>query len=282
MAMPVLAAAPAGAQDAPPQDAASHVWLDHEGQPLPFQSQQELLEYLRDAEVVDRSPIGRGVAGTERLVLEREGVRARAAFRIVDKAFRGPFEGLPSSVRRVRDAAVLECAAYELSQALGFGRVPPTVCRPVGEKDGSVQIWLEGAMTQDDFLEKSDDPPDVEQWNLQKYTIYVFDQLIANIDRNQGNILVDREGTLWCIDHTRTFARTSNLLDPEKVTRCSRDLWLALQNLDERAVEQRLEPFLEKGDIRALFKRRAELVKHIEELIADHGEDAVLFEIEAP
>ena len=135
-------------------------------------------------------------------------------------------------------------------------------------------------MTQDDLLEKSSHPPDVEQWNLQKQRVYVFDQLIANTDRNQGNIMVDREGTLWCIDHTRAFAQTSELLDRERVTRCSQDLWLSLRNLDEAAVQQRLEPFLKKGELKALLKRRAALVKHIEELIAANGEAAVLFDID--
>ena len=282
MATAALAPATVEAQATPGQPGASHVWLDSAGQPLPFQTHAEILEFLRTADVVDRAPIGRGVAGTERILLERDGVRVRAAFRTIDETQRGPFDTLPMSVRRVRDAAVLECAAYELSQALGFGRVPPTVCRQIDDKEGSVQIWLEGAMTQDDFLEKSTDPPDVEQWNLQKYSIFVFDQLIANIDRNQGNILVDPEGTLWCIDHTRTFAQTSELLDPEKATRCNRDLWLALKNLDEKAVEKRLDPFLKRGEMRALFKRRAELVEHIDKLIAANGEAAVLFDLGAP
>jgi hypothetical protein len=46
-------------------------------------------------------------------------------------------------------------------------------------------------------------------------------------------------------------------------------------------VRQRLEPFLKKREIRALFRRRIELVKHIEGLIAAQGEAAVLFEIDS-
>src|SRR3990172_2238543 len=275
-----LAAAPVEAQATPERPAASHVWLDRAGEPLPFQTHGEILEYLRSAEVVDRSPIGEGTTGAERILLDREGVRARAAFRKVDETHRGPFDNLPMSVRRVRDAAVFECAAYELSQALGLGRVPPTVSRQIGKTTGSVQIWLEKAMIQPEFLKQSQDPPDVSRWNLQKHRMYVFDALIANLDRNQGNILVDRDGTLWFIDHTRAFAQTKDLLEPKKITRCSRDLWLALRNLDEASVQQRLEPFLTKGEIEALFKRRLALVAHIERLIAAEGEAAVLFEID--
>jgi hypothetical protein len=277
-----LAPASIGAPATPEQRTVPHIWLDGSGAPLPFQAHQQILEYLRTAEVVGRKPIGQGTTGAERILLDREGVRARAAFRTVDEIHRGPFENLPRSVPRVRDAAVFECAAYELSEALGLGRVPPTVWRRIGKTTGSVQIWFEGAMTQTEFLGKAHERPDAARWNLQKHLMYVFDALVANLDRNQGNILVDRDGTLWFIDHTRAFAPTKDLLEPEKITRCSRELWLALRNLDERSVKKRLEPFLTEGEIGALFKRRIALVARIEKLIAAEGEAAVLFEIDPP
>jgi hypothetical protein len=144
---------PTDAQSTAPAHTPAHVWLDSAGQPLPFQTPREILDYLRTAEVVSRKPIGQGVTGAERVLLDRGGVRVRAAFRTFDRTYHGPFETLPSSLRRVRDAAVFECAAYELSEALGLGRVPPTVWRQIGKASGSVQIWLEGALTQDKFLE---------------------------------------------------------------------------------------------------------------------------------
>jgi hypothetical protein len=277
-----LAAAPIAAQTTPDLRAAPHVWLDKAGTPLPFQTHREILEYLREAEVVERRPIGQGVTGAERILLDRGGVRVRAAFRTVDEIQRGPFENLPASMRRVRDEAVFECAAYELSEALGLGRVPPTVPRRIGKTNGSVQIWFEQARRETDLVEKSVEPPDGTRWTLQKHVMHVFDALIANLDRNQGNILVDRDWTLWFIDHTRAFAQTDDLLDRKKVTRCSRDLWHALGNLDEASLRPRLEPFLTKPEIGALFKRRLELVKHIEGLIAANGEAAVLFDLDSP
>ena len=210
--------------------------------------------------------------------LERDGVRVRAAWRTHDETKRGPFEGLPKSLRRVRDAAAFECAAYELSQALGLGRVPPTVWRTVEGAAGSLQIWLEEAMPQDDYLEQAAAPPDAAPWLRQKDVMHVFDALIANIDRNQGDILVDRKATLWFIDHSRAFVPSRELPAPEDVTRCSRDLWRAVRDLDEASLRPRLEPFLRRGEIRALFRRRATLVEHIEKLIAARGEAAVLFD----
>jgi hypothetical protein len=279
---PSLAAPPTHTPPTAPARVRTHVWLDSAGKPLPFQTPRAILGYLRTAEVVGERPIGQGTTGAERILLDREGVRVRAAFRTVDRTYHGPFENLPLSVRRVRDAALFECAAYELSEVLGLGRVPPTVWRRIGKTSGSVQIWLEGALTQDRFLERSPERSDVARWNLQKQRMYVFDALIANLDRNQGNILVDREGTLWFIDHTRAFARTDDLLQPEKVTRCSRDLWLALRDLDEASLRSRLAPFLKKVELDALFKRRRALVARLEKLIAEEGESSVLFDLDPP
>lgn len=255
------------------------MWLDRDGAPLPFQTHREITEYLRSAEIVERRRIGQGTTGAERALLDRGGVRARAALRTFDETYRGPFENLPTFVRRVRDAGVFECAAYELSEALGLDRVPPTVCRRIGKTTGSLQIWFEQGMTQTAAAERSLAPPDMLRWDRQKSQMQVFDALIANLDRNQGNIMIDRDWTLWLIDHTRAFVQTRELLWPEKVTRCSRSLWLALRSLDEAAVRQRLEPFLKKGEIAALFERRSKLVARIEALIAAKGEAAVLFEL---
>jgi hypothetical protein len=282
LATAALATPPVQAQATPEPRAASYVWLDSSGEPLPFQTHREILEYLSTAEVVDRKPIPRGVAGAQKILMDRDGLRVRAAFRTVDDTYRGPFEGLPRSVRRVRDVGAFECAAYTLSQSLGLGRVPPTVWREIDGTEGSVQIWLEETMTQDDFLEQADDSADVARWNLQKRLVYVFDALIANLDRNQGNILVGGDQRLWCIDHTRAFAQTKHLMQRERIKRCSRDLWVALRELDEASMKPRLEPFLRKGEIRTLFQRRDELVKHFEKLIAAEGEDAVLFDLDPP
>ena len=143
LATAALATPPVQAQATPEPRAASYVWLDSSGEPLPFQTHREILEYLSAAEVVDRKPIPRGVAGAQKLLMDRDGLRVRACFRTVDEKYRGPFDGLPRSVRRVRDSAAFECAAYTLSQSLGLGRVPPTLWREIDGTEGSVQIWLE-------------------------------------------------------------------------------------------------------------------------------------------
>jgi hypothetical protein len=47
--------------------------------------------------------------------------------------------------------------------------------------------------------------------------------LIANTDRNQGNLLIDDRWNIWLIDHTRAFRRTSSSCT-ERLSTCERGL----------------------------------------------------------
>ena len=35
--------------------------------------------------------------------------------------------------------------------------------------------------------------------------VRMFDQLIYNVDRNLGNLVIDKNWTIWMIDHSRAF-----------------------------------------------------------------------------
>ena len=42
-----------------------------------------------------------------------------------------------------QDSYLNNKAAYELSRVMGIDNVPPVVIRRVGDKEGSVQLWIE-------------------------------------------------------------------------------------------------------------------------------------------
>jgi hypothetical protein len=280
----VLISSPcAGAAEAasPP---AVYQWLDVDGNPLPIQDHAAIQEALRSATVVSRKKIGRGVAGAEKLVLELGGTRFHAAFRTVDVAVRPPPSGgTTRPTLKYRDAAIFEVAAYELSELLGLGRVPPVVERRIGDVDGSVQIWLEGTEPEVELLEREAlKPPDEAHWRRQKQVMRTFDSLIANTDRNQGNLLIDDEWNIWLIDHTRSFRRSTRLLYVDRLDTCERRLWAALNEVDEDTLTQRLDPYLERLEITNLLRRRLHLIRHFAELIERNGEDAVLFDLPPP
>jgi len=261
-----------------------YVWLDVNDEPLPFQDDATIQDWMRSAKLISREKVERGIADVEKLVLEYEGMQIHAAFRHVDITVRKSApQGIEQPRKKYRDAAIFESAAYELSELLGLGRVPPVVERSIDGQSGTVQIWMEG-IRPEDLLIQGDQlhPPDALRWMQQKQIMCVFDNLVANSDRNQGNLLIDRSWNIWFIDHTRAFKRSSTLIYRDKLTRCERQLWKSLREIDEETLRQRLEPFLENQEISKLLTRRRLLIRHIRGLIKKNGEEEVLFDLRPP
>jgi len=282
LVVPLLLSGFADAQS--PTDLAGYVWLDVNDEPLPFQDHATIMEKMRSARVVSREKVGRGVAGVEKLVLEIEDIQFHAAFRSVDlTARKSASRGVEKPTKKYRDAAIFESAAYELSELLGIGRVPPVVERSIDSQNGTVQIWMEEirpevVLIQTDQLR----PPDAVRWMQQKQIMYVFDNLICNSDRNQGNLLIDRSWNIWFIDHTRAFKRSSKLIYLDKLTGCERHLWNSLRAIDDETLRQRLRPYLESQEISKLLTRRRTLIRYIQSMIKKKGEEQVLFDLRPP
>ena len=85
--------------------------------------------------------------------------------------------------------------------------VPHTVQRRIGHRKGSMQLWIENAMTDKSRRRRNLKAPDQRRRALEKQLMYLLDNLMFNDDRNQGNILYDSEWKLWMIDHTRAFRK---------------------------------------------------------------------------
>lgn len=95
-----------------------------------------------------------------------------------------------------------EVAAYRLSEALGFGVVPPTVLRadaPLGE--GSLQ-WFVRADHRQHYFTIAEQRPDLHD---QLQTIAVLDVLANNTDRKSGHCLLAGD-RVWAIDNGLCFA----------------------------------------------------------------------------
>ena len=108
-------------------------WLDADGKPLPFRDDAELLEFLRTASVVSEREIGIGINASRKLLLERNGVRAHAIFREVDRReVMTRVQG--TTYRFFADSYLFEPAAYELGVMLGLHTVPPAVVRTVARR----------------------------------------------------------------------------------------------------------------------------------------------------
>ena len=60
-----------------------------------------------------------------------------------------------------------------------------------------------------------------------------------------------------------------------QLTRADINLWEKMQQLDEATLTAALGEWLNKGEIRAILERRAEMEREIAKLIEDRGEEDV-------
>jgi hypothetical protein len=97
-----------------------------------------------------------------------------------------------------------EVAAYLVSEATGWGIVPPTVLRegPFGE--GALQAWIDVDERVDVVgMVLGDDP------RLRR--IAVFDAAVNNTDRKGGHLLPTSDGHIYGVDHGVTFSTVPKL-----------------------------------------------------------------------
>ncbi|MET9111554.1 SCO1664 family protein [Streptomyces zhihengii] len=117
-----------------------------------------------------------------------------------------------------------EVAAYELSEATGWGLVPPTVLREGPYGQGMAQLWVE-ADPAAELLALVDGPEPGDGWKAvgladvgegrtallvhaddpRLRRLAVLDAVINNGDRKGGHLLPTADGTLYAIDHGVTF-----------------------------------------------------------------------------
>ena len=254
-----------------------YVWTDVDGNPLPFQSDEEILAFLREARIESESTIELGITNPRRVVLERGGVRMNAALRDYDETFteaRIDGEFYP----RLRDAYIFDLPAYEMSHLLGLNNIPPVTLRRIGGAEVSLQAWLEGAMMESDRITEGTNPPSAVRFRRQTQEMRVFDSVIGNVDRNTGNILHDENGNIWLIDHSRAFPRSDQTRYLEDISACSRQLYERLQEITHDDLMPLLSSSLTESEVEWVLRRRDKVIAHIQALIAERTEGAVLFE----
>jgi hypothetical protein len=233
---------------------------------LPWLAGDEAVEYMRSAPIAKMEQVPVGVTKPLRAYFKGDGpVRSV----IIKKLRPGRTGGFWESYQS-------EIAAYEFDRLLDLRMVPPTVEKRVDGDMASAQLWVDNCVWLKEL--KGRQPPDIASWNRQVYRQRVFDNLIANIDRNEGNLLVyrtpapDSDWHLVLVDHSRAFTGSQKLLFP--MTRIDRPLFERLKSLDRATLESRLGKLLVDG-VNPLLRRRDAIVNHFVQLAAQKGEAEV-------
>jgi uncharacterized repeat protein (TIGR03843 family) len=93
-----------------------------------------------------------------------------------------------------------EVAAYRLSEALGWGLVPPTILREGPHGIGSLQLFVDADFQQHYFtlLERP-------EHRAQLMLICLFDLVANNADRKGGHCLLGVDDRIYAIDNGLTF-----------------------------------------------------------------------------
>jgi len=242
---------------------------------------QDAVDFLSTAEVTGKPEDFDDLAITSprRMELTKGDLSLRAIFKDENTLHRGSFRyGDGREVNMVADSYLHEIAAYELDLLLGLEIVAPCVERKLYGRKGSLCLWLEDTMTEAERKERDIEPPDRRLWNEQMLTAKLFQQLISDQDfSNTRNIVVDSNFRIYKIDSSMAFYHDSRLIDQLNPPVYSRTFLAALESLDDRQLEERLKPWLIKAQTRSLWERRNRILKRAEKLIAEHGENAVLY-----
>jgi len=244
---------------------------------LPLEG-REAEEFLRLATVVDRQAVGEGITRPERVTLTDGGRTLRALWKTIDVYKPGQQRMERGWEFDFRDSWKNEVAAYELDKLLGLGLVPPTVERRLENRTGSLQLWVEQAMTESDRKRGKRAPPHLPRWNNQLHKVRLFHQLTYNTDfRNIRNVLVDPSFRVYAVDNSRAFRIQTELMAPEDLQCFSRSLLDKLRTLDLPLLQEKLGPWVGTMQLKGLLARRDLILALVERRIKQKGEGAVLF-----
>ena len=237
------------APSAPASGVCSLTWLGHEA---------DIEHALADGAVIRLEAVPVGVTKPQRGYLAAGSPVARFAWKALPPQRRAGYT----------ESYKAEIAAYHLDRLLEMHMVPPVVERRVDGRVGAAVMWIENTKGWD--IGKPIQGPE-PHWSRQVSRMKLFDQLIANIDRNQGNLLYDSDWHLFLIDHSRAFTTRSSLDGIAVPAAIDREFWQRIEALTPADLERALGAWLTDGERQAILKRRDKMRAAIDRMVKDKG-----------
>jgi hypothetical protein len=217
--------------------------------------------HLKNADVESMEDIGVGVTHPRRAHLKPSEPVESLVWKVLPPGRRGGFWESYKS----------EIAAYELDKLLEMNMVPPAVERRVDGEPGAAIMWVESVKS---VKENGGKVPTGDAWSKPIRKMLLFDNLIANPDRNAGNILFAGAGNLILIDHSRAFITKKRLVN--KVERVDAELWDRMQALTRADLTRVLGPWLDVEAIDAIIERRNRIAAEVDKLVAKKASALVI------
>src|SRR5262245_64590128 len=228
----------------------SRVWVGHEA---------EFERALAENRVTGLEEIPIGVTNPERGSLDPPTPVARFTWK--------PLK--PGYSRGYQESYKAEIAAYRLDQLLGLGMVPPVVERTIDGKTGAAVYWIENMKPWETLSGPRGPEP---EWSRQLSRMKMFDLLVANIDRNKGNLGYDADWHLFLIDHSRAFTDKMDLEGLAEPTYIDRRLWDRMSALTFDSLKAALNGLLPDDELNALIARRDKMAATIAGMVKRRGQ----------
>ena len=244
--------------------------------PAPVLSLAEQEQFLKKAKIVRTRGVNVGITGTQRATLTDGVVTHDASIQTIDE-YKQRFEGTQGTEFNFRDTWRYNVAAYRLDRLLDLGMIPPSIERSFNGKNGSFTWWVDDVLMDEGArIKKKVEAPEAKRWNEQMWHVRMFDQLIYNVDRNLGNLLIDTDWRIWMIDHTRAFRVYDVLKAQGNLSRMDRRVLERLKTLEKNTLKKIMDDYLSPSEIDTLLKRRDLIVQHFEKM------PALVFDWERP
>jgi hypothetical protein len=183
-----------------------------------------------------------------------------------------------------------EIAAYLLDKYIGLNMVPPTVERRFHEERGSCQYWIDDTMSLLSREQNKVKMPSyrVFNWNRSTYLQRFWDNLIANEDRHQNQILITKDWRMILIDHSRSFRSSGKFVKeliytekhregPKLMSELPRAIVEKIKTLTFENIRAVVGEYLTDQEIKAVLIRRDFILADIDKLIKKNGEAQVLY-----
>lgn len=249
--------------------------------PQEIAQRKEIEEFLMKADIIRAEDIGEGITKPKRLYLKKGDIETSGCWKDIEGKHMGNQEGWQ-----------YEIAAYRFDKLLGLGMIPPTVEREFDGRKGSLQLWVTTPHSLLTIMEKNIPIPatgiEAVRVSRAKYIVRAFDSLIGNADRTQQNLRYTEDWRTILIDHSQSFqsARkyTKNLMygkngikEKQLFRRLPRSFVENVKALNFEKIKAAVGPYLTEKEIKAVLARKELLLKEIEDMISEQGEDKVLY-----
>ncbi len=214
-------------------------------------TKDQIKTFLLKAKIVGSKQSGKGVTSPWRLTLSDGTITHDASFQAIDE--HKPTATLASGKTEMNfvDSYKYNIAAYQLSELLGMDDMLPVYVERTWQGNSGSLSWL--------------------------YKIRVFDQLVYDADPNLTNLLISADFKIWRVDFSRAFRLYKEIQNPNDLTHCDRQLFEKLKALNGDELAVKTKHYLNKEEIKGLMARRDKIVEHFQQLIAQKGEQDVLY-----